>query len=415
MDILFLNHKITACGVYQYGLRVANILQNSTVNHYKYCEIENYDEYTTYITTYKPNIIMYNYHPATMGWLNHHNIQHCVTNIAIPHECDTRMFDIICSIDPDETETNNIYNIPRPIYENINEIKTIYKIQDNSIEQFINYNDGPDTPIFGSFGFGFTNKGFDKIVDIINQNYNKAIIKLIITLAHYDPNAKNNCEQILQLLEKKNTNKNIKILITHQFFTNEEILIFLSSNTTNIFLYDQMYGRGISSVIDYAMSVNAPFIISDSYMFRHVYSDNICVYKTIIKDAINNSIKLLPIFLEKYSNRNLINKIDNVINIVIKNKLYFKNNTIALTAFYNDVNFVPITNVTTILCKMYTDFEAHNVNTFVVSNDIFTDTCINTVKTLFINIIKHTSLIQLQYIEHSTVNWQDIINVIDKI
>jgi hypothetical protein len=34
---------------------------------------------------------------------------------------------------------------------------------------------------------------------------------------------------------------------------------------------------------------------------------------------------------------------------------------------------------------------------------------------LFINIIKHTSLIQLQYIEHSTVNWQDIINVIDKI
>ena len=34
MNILFLNHKIQSCGVYQYGLRLYNILQNSDTNIY---------------------------------------------------------------------------------------------------------------------------------------------------------------------------------------------------------------------------------------------------------------------------------------------------------------------------------------------------------------------------------------------
>ena len=49
---------------------------------------------------------------------------------------------------------------------------------------------------------------------------------------------------------------------------------------------------GVSSVIDYAISVNKPFVISDSYMFRNIYSDSICVYYTEIKRAINNSNEL---------------------------------------------------------------------------------------------------------------------------
>lgn len=102
-------------------------------------------------------------------------------------------------------------------------------------------------------------------------------------------------------------------MITNEFFSNEEILLFLSSNDTNIFLYDHMYGRGISSVIDYAISAKKPFVISDSYMFRHIYSDNICVYKTNIHEAIINSKNILDSLLNKYSNENLINKIDSII------------------------------------------------------------------------------------------------------
>lgn len=57
----------------------------------------------------------------------------------------------------------------------------------------------------------------------------------------------------------------------------------------NLFLYDTMPGRGISSTIDFALSTNTPIGISDSYMFRHIYHDSICVYKTPISQCILNS------------------------------------------------------------------------------------------------------------------------------
>ena len=334
MNIIFLNNKIQACGVYQYGLRVANILKKSQKNDYIYVEIEDYSSYLNAINTYDHDLIIYNYHSSTMSWLNSNNIQHIVKNIGIPHESPSKLFDYIFSIDPDERENNNVFNIPRPIYDNVKEILSKYEIKNNKIKNFIDYKE-EDTPIFGSFGFGFENKGFDKIVDIINQNYEKAIIKLVITLAHFDGDNYVNYKNISNLCNSKNINHNIKLLICNDFLTNEELLLFLSSNTCNIFLYDKMEARGISSVIDYAISVNKPFIISDSYMFRHIYRDDICVYKTNIKHAINNSIKILPDFTNKYSNKNLIDKFDKTISSInnIKSGIFY-NSKKALCSIY---------------------------------------------------------------------------------
>ena len=43
MIVLFLNHKIQSCGVYQYGLRVFNIMKKSYTYTYIYKEIDNYN------------------------------------------------------------------------------------------------------------------------------------------------------------------------------------------------------------------------------------------------------------------------------------------------------------------------------------------------------------------------------------
>ena len=408
MLVLFLNHKVQSCGVYQYGLRMYNILKKSNENNYIYCEIENYNEYLHYINFYKPDAIIYNYHLATMNWLNEQNIQHTVKNIAIPHESNSHLFDIILSINPDEVETNNVFNIPRPIYENVDNILSTYKIQNKEISEFINYNEGPEIPIFGSFGFGFLNKGFDKVVDTINNNYKKAIIKLIITLAHFDPNKHSNSHEISNLCYSKNTNPNIKLMITHQFFTNEELLMFLSSNTTNIFLYDKMDGRGISSVIDYAISVKKPFVISDSYMFRHIYSHDICVYKVNIDDAINNSKKILTNLYDKYSHKNVIEKIDKIINIKIK-----LNNI--LSAYYYNENYIEAGNVTDLLLNLYYKFQDNDIPFFIASNDIFQDTYFGVYKYLFINIKNNNNEVTtLKYNENQGVCWNVIMDNINK-
>ena len=81
----------------------------------------------------------------------------------------------------------------------------------------------------------------------------------------------------------------------------------------NIFLYDNMYGRGLSSVIDYAISAKKPIGISDSYMFRHIYSDEICLFKRSINDCITNSQKYIDKLFEENSNKKLINKFKDIL------------------------------------------------------------------------------------------------------
>jgi len=322
MRILFINHKKKQCGVYQYGIRLFNVLKNTIDIEYIYKEIDSLDEYIA-LNANDYNAIIYNYHNDTMQWLNKDNITSESKNICIPHETKVNFFDIICNLDPNIDEKNNNYSIPRVLYENIHEIieNTIYSSDDNKIfiESYIDKN----IPIFGSFGFGFLNKGFHKIVELINDNYDEAIIKFIIPIADFDPNSSITNNEIKNRCLLLNKKEKIKLLISHNFFSNEEILKFLSLNTLNIFLYDYMYNRGISSTIDYALSVKKPFAISDSYMFRHIYSDKICLYKTKIDDCIKNSLDHCKQYLTKYSNLNLINKFRFVITNIIKNNYKF--------------------------------------------------------------------------------------------
>jgi hypothetical protein len=313
IHVLFFNHKVQSCGVYQYGVRIYEILKKSNLINYIYCEIEDYTEYINYVSSISHNKIIYNYHSHTMRWLKSSNIQNNVQNIAIPHESDYSMFDVILNINPTEPEKENHYSIPRPIYENVDKLLSNYKIENPEVESFIKYKNG-DKPIFGSFGFGFNCKGFDKLVSIVNNSCSHGIIKLLIPTPFFtDSNYENICKGMINRCVLNNTNPNVELIIIRTLFTNEEVLMFLSSNTANIFMYDKMNTRSASSVIDYAISVNVPIVISDSNMFRHIYSDDICIYKNSLNDCINNSRKILPILLARYSNNNLIDKVDRVI------------------------------------------------------------------------------------------------------
>jgi len=312
MKVLFFNHTKQQCGVYQYGKRLYDIIKKTDGINYIYIELDNINDYIQSILNNAPDIhcIIYNYHSSTMSWLNESTIQRKVKNIGIPHESPEHLFDIICNIDPTIQETNNKFSIPRPIYENIDEMLENYTPSIPSIKEFIEYSE-KDVPIFGSFGFGFLNKGFDKIVKIINEQFDAAIIKFVIPGAYFDPNSENTPYIMKKLCEQIARKPNIKLIITHEFFSTEDILLFLKSNTMNIFLYDNMYGRGNSSTIDYALSVKKPIGISDSYMFRNIYSDEICLYKNSIDVCMKNSIKYSEKFLDEYSHNNLIYKFKN--------------------------------------------------------------------------------------------------------
>ena len=304
MKIWFLNHKIAQCGVYQYGVRLFDILKKSSKNQYIYKEIESLKEYTEWLNTLDNqfHIIMYNFHSTTMQWLSSTNIgksesMKSTYNICIPHETWLDGFDAYFAIDPDNTDTKYSLNILRPIFEDYARKNTV---QNSSIKG----------PHFGSFGFGFLNKGFDRIITTVSENYDEATITLLITIPHFCGDHFN-IEDLKNKLYQIPRKPGIQLNIRTDFITsNDELLQFLESNDVNIFMYDRMDGRGISSAIDYAISVKKPIVISDSYMFKNIYDDSICVYKTPLKQCIENSSKIVEKLFERYSLARLIYDFD---------------------------------------------------------------------------------------------------------
>jgi hypothetical protein len=63
--VIFFNHKVQNCGVYQYGFRVFQIIKATDTINYIYKEISSLEEYKAAISdSHSQNIkaIIYNYH-----------------------------------------------------------------------------------------------------------------------------------------------------------------------------------------------------------------------------------------------------------------------------------------------------------------------------------------------------------------
>jgi hypothetical protein len=296
MKILFVNHIEKQCGVYQYGKRVCDILKKDERYATIYIETNNQDIFFKNIELYNPNVIVYNWHPTTLNWLTK-EITNNLKNkkqLIIFHESTfpNLHYDGLLMSDMSENKDEKKFSLPRPIFET-NLIKT-----------------KNDKLTFGSFGFGFDNKGFEKICSIVQENFNEAIINLHITNAFFGDKNSVISKKVIENCEKIVQKQNINLNITTQFIDDSEILSFLNNNDVNMFLYDNLIGRGLSSVIDYATSIDTPLVINNSHMFRHLLND-----KPKISIDNNNILSILDLGLEpihhfrnKWSNQNLRNK-----------------------------------------------------------------------------------------------------------
>lgn len=284
--VLFINHKEKQCGVYQYGRRTANILKN-----YVYCEVSSLEELYGFVELHKPTKIIYNYHASTMPWLGRNNMPD-IKSFGMHHEGSKIVdFDKFIIVDSTFIDDERNFAVPRPLFENLN-----YAKKENTV------------PVISSFGFGFGNKGFGRLVKTVNDQFDEAIIRLHIPFAFYGDNDKQSMQNIYPGCYAEVKKPGIKLIITNDFLTDSELLLFLSESTINVFLYDEMMGRGLSSVIDYALSVNVPIAITKSDMFRHIYNTypSICVEDRSLKEIISTGAGVLQQYKDKWSNNNLI-------------------------------------------------------------------------------------------------------------
>ncbi len=295
--VLIVNHKAKNCGVYQFGKRVYSLVENSNNVNYIYREFSTMKDFTNTRNKINPDFVVFNYHYWTMQWLlkdfisneKHYFIFH---DDHFYNKYDKYLFFGARDL-KNYTDDNKSAILPRPIFE-------------SSIPTVVN-----TVPTIGSFGFGFMNKGFHKIVEKVNKEFDKAIINLHIPVAEFsDPKGIQN-RDVVNLCRKLNTKPEIKLNITNDFKSDEEILEFLSGNDINVFMYGEN-GDGISSVLDFALSVNRPIALSNCLMFRHIYSDCISTEKNSLSTIIKDGNMYLDQFRTKWSVENFRKEMDNL-------------------------------------------------------------------------------------------------------
>lgn len=303
--IIFVNHNVVNCGVYQYGKRVFDISKKSQKYNFEYVEVTCFENLFEFIKDKNPKMIFYNYLPSTMPWFND-SIFNQIKSLGIKqgnivHNCKYGNFDFYLHQDPYYKNDENNFAILRPLFEYLpnDNLKKNDKIQ------------------IGTFGFGGQHKFVPEICRLVSEEFVNQQIKLNlhVTEGFYSGNifeeVKNECLNNLN-------NENIDLNITNNFLTNEDLLNFLHQNDLNIFFYENYpFYNGISSSIDYALSVRKPIAICKSNMFSHIMdvTPSICVEDTDLVDIIANGFSPLQ---EKYNSWSHKNFIDNMEMIVEK-------------------------------------------------------------------------------------------------
>lgn len=275
MKILMINHKATQCGVADYGIRLYDILKSYIPM--LFAEVSNLDQYRAAVKAADPEIILYNYHYATITFLNDSVIDKSIKHVAIFHEAGL-------NFTPDRVIDTSI----RPLFN----FEAIWHNRSN-------------IPIIGSFGFGFPDKNFPAIAQRVKEQFTHAIVRLNIPFADYGDRdgylARQEADKVREVLK----GTDIELLVSHDYLSQTDLLDFLNENDINLFLYKQSNGRGLASCTDYALSVHKPLGVSDSEMFRHLPAE---LQNTDIRWLIDNYSEITKPVYEKHSHKRLVER-----------------------------------------------------------------------------------------------------------
>ena len=259
---LFINHQQQRCGVYQMGQRIGHALSDAGVAYY----LETWDLGTAIARAqiHGPRAIIYNWHPSTMPWapemirrfpaVKHVGLIHEIAPDAPHVGADLFPYRMVC--DPTfpadgVTTFRSVRHVPR------------HPPRQGDVL------DGPRPLIVGSFGFAVGGKMFATIVHAVGAEFPGARVRLRIPCAHYGDDRGDLARRAADAARAV-TVGGVRVEIEHDFLDEDALVSWLAANDMNVFFYEPNGGRGISSVLDYAIAARRPIAINDSQMFRHV-------------------------------------------------------------------------------------------------------------------------------------------------
>lgn len=326
--VLILNHTKVQCGVFQFGKRVYALAAISKKIDYFYKEIDNHSAYLNTLAEVNPDYVIYNWHWDRMPWLkasdvtNNKEIQHYF----IYHDGSmmTAYDKYLFFGDYDPKKQDAVYNrvlLPRPLFKYEGE----YPLN--------------EVPTIGSFGFAFVHKKFPELVTMVNNQFSEAVINIHMTLPYFGDTPGNKIKDIIDACHKNNFRKEIKLNITQHFLDDQALLTFLAKNDINVFAYSDFDNPGLSSALDYALSVKRPIAISRNMMFRHIASESIMLERNSIKDILSRGIEPLKNYHDSWSVDNFTSSMEKLflpqqIEVRAKSDVLFVNHKVANCGIY---------------------------------------------------------------------------------
>lgn len=308
---LFINNKKARDSIYESGYMVYKCLVESKKFILDYQEIDENDRniklgYDFYF---------FNYHPATMSWLQTRHLKSklgfVITMIleVSPNDpfvlCPSTHFNLYCALDPTiNAKHKNVYAFPRPL----EKVDFNIPVVNNQV------------PIIGSFGFATRGKGFQHVVEAVNKEFDKAIVKINIPYGDFVPDSEQYA-YFLGNLCKEMAKPGIEVQVTHDFMSKEELIKWCALNTLNCFLYDRKM-PGLSATTDQAIVSGRPMSVSDNETFRHITSYLPPYPHFTLKDSIEKSMKLVNRMNLDWQPEKFQIKFEDVLNIYkLKNNL----------------------------------------------------------------------------------------------
>lgn len=309
--ILFVSNPDTQCGVYQFGRNVAGALAFARAFRYEYVECAGAADLDRAVAQHSPRAIIYNHHPSTMPWLDVvESRKRTIPQFGVFHEvtqrgadgADRALFDFHIAPDPTLLLRNSI----------------VFKTG-RLVPRYATTRPVPTIPTIGSFGFATRGKGFERLVREVQRDFDEAEIRLHIPSAHFGDQQGEAARAIVNECRASIHKPGIRLVVTHDFLTNEQVLDFLAGNSINVFLYEDAHGRGISSVIDYALAVDRPFAVSTSTMFRHVHDarPSIVVGKSSIREILARGSSAAARYRNEWTPENLAWDYDRIVGAVL--------------------------------------------------------------------------------------------------
>lgn len=313
--ILFVNYATANCGVHQYGRTLFSAIEKSRRFLFELASIHSLREFDDVVANGDFAAIVVNYHPETLPFVH----------VGMP-----RRYPVPCVAVMHEMTQAEADRMPRGIFQyyvmgdpTLNPGQPYVFSTGRILRHYENHKPLPALTTIGSFGFSVGSKGFQRLIDAVQEEFDEAVIRINIP-----PNGIIDREAALakrqaDLCRSRIWKPGIRLEATHQFLDDGDLMDFLAGNTLNAFLYDYLPKAGISSVPDHALAARRPIAVTRSIMFRHLIGLDppITFEDASLRDIIRNGARPFDHLLREWTPENICLRYEQILERVLSDEL----------------------------------------------------------------------------------------------